>query len=102
MHRKVMPMAAAAGLIKDGQMLAVGGNALHRTPATFCHELAKRGRKDLKLASAAPGYASDVLCAADCVDTVYFGFFGFENEFGLAAGFRKGCQEGKIRAMEGS
>lgn len=103
MHRKVMPMAAAAGLIKDGQALALGGNALHRSPAAFAHELAKLNRTNLKIAGGpAPGYASDVLCAVDSVDTVYFGFFGFENEFGLAPGFRKGCQEGKIRAMEGS
>lgn len=39
MHRKVMPMATAASLIKDGEMLAIGGNALHRTPSAFCHEL---------------------------------------------------------------
>jgi glutaconate CoA-transferase subunit A len=83
MHRKVMSMAAAAELVKNGQMLALGGNALHRTPA-------------------APGYAADVLCAAGAVDTVYFGFFGFENEYGLAAGFRKGSQEGRIKAIEGS
>ncbi|MHB8156167.1 MAG: CoA transferase, partial [Desulfocucumaceae bacterium] len=102
MQRKLMPMTSAASLIEDGQLLAVGGNALHRTPAAFCHELAEMSRTRLKIVGIAPGYASDVLCAGDCVDTVYFSFFGFENEFGLAAGFRKGCQEGKIKAVEGS
>jgi glutaconate CoA-transferase subunit A len=95
-------MAAAAELVKDGQMLALGGNALHRTPAAYAHALARLKRFNLKIAGAAPGYASDVLCAAGAVDTVYFGFFGFENEYGLAAGFRKGCQEGRIKAIEGS
>lgn len=102
MFRKVMTMSEAASLVKDGQMVAVGGNALHRTPAAFCHELARHKRSCLKMVGAAPGYASDVLCAAGAVDTVYFGFFGFENEFGLAPGFRKGCQEGKIKVIEGS
>lgn len=102
MFKKVMPMAAAVSLIKDNQLLALGGNALHRTPAAFAHHLARVGRKGLKVCGAAPGYASDVLCAAGCVDTIYFGFFGFENEYGLAAGMRKGCQSGMIKAIEGS
>ncbi len=102
MHRKVMPMAEAVDLVKNGQILALGGNALHRSPAAFAHALAGLKRSNLKVAGAAPGYASDVLCAAGAVDTAYFGFFGFENEYGLAAGFRKGCQEGRIKAMEGS
>lgn len=102
MHRKLMPLSSAANLIEDGQMLAVGGASLHRTPAAFCHELAKMNKTGLKIVGVFPGYAADVLCAANCVDTVYFSFFGFENEFGLAPGFRKGCQEGKIKAVEGS
>ena len=102
MKKKLVSMSAAVGMVRDGQMLGVGGNSLHRSPASFCHELAASGRSALTLVGAAPGYASDVLCAAGCVDRVYFGFFGFENEFGLAPGFRKGCQEGRIKAVEGS
>ncbi|MFX4262249.1 CoA transferase subunit A [Pelotomaculum propionicicum] len=102
MHSKLMPLSSAVSLIKDSQTLAVGGSSLHRTPAAFCHKLAAMNKTALKIVSVFPGYAADVLCAADCVDTVYFSFFGFENEFGLAPGFRKGCQEGKIKAIEGS
>ena len=102
MKKKLMTLAAAVELIGGGQMLGVGGNSLHRSPAAFCHELAGSGRKGFTMVGAAPGYASDVLCAAGCVDKIYFGFFGFENEFGLAPGFRQGCQEGRIKAVESS
>lgn len=102
MFSKVTSMSEAVQLVQDGQLLAVGGNALHRTPAAFCHELAKLKKKGLKGAAAAPGYAMDVLCAADCIDEIYFGFFGFENEYGLAVGMRKGIQAGQIKAIEGS
>lgn len=102
MIKKVMSMAEAVDLIKENQLLAMGGNALHRTPAAFAHCLARAKVGGLKVCGAAPGYASDVLCAVGCVDTIYFGFFGFENEYGLAAGMRKGCQSGQIRAIEGS
>lgn len=102
MLSKVKTMSEAVRLVQNGQMLGVGGNALHRTPAAFCHELAKLGRKELKGVGAAPGYAMDVLCAAESISEVYFGFFGFENEYGLAPGMRKGIQEGKIKTVEGS
>lgn len=102
MISKLKSMPEAVALVQNGQMVAVGGNALHRTPASFCHELAKCKRTGLVGVAAAPGYAMDVLCAAESLSTVYFGFFGFENEFGLAPGMRKGMQEGKIKAIEGS
>jgi glutaconate CoA-transferase, subunit A len=97
-----MSMTEAASLVEDGQLLALGGNALHRTPAAFGRELARRKHGALKICGAAHGYATDLLCATHAVDTVYFGFVGFENEYGLAPGMRKGCQEGWLRAVEGS
>jgi len=101
MEKKVMSLKDAVSLVKDGQMLGIGGNGLHRNPSVFCFDLARRGLKDLKLVAAAQGLASDSLCAADSVNEIYFGFFGFENEYGLAPGMRKGCQEGKIKPLEG-
>lgn len=102
MFSKLKTMSEAVRLVQDGQMLAVGGNALHRTPAAFCQELAKLKRTKLKGVGAAPGFAMDVLCASESIDEVYFGFFGFENEYGLAPGMRKGIQAGKIKVVEGS
>lgn len=102
MGSKLMSLKDAAALVKDGQMLALGGNSLHRSPAALCREIARQGRVGLKLVSAAGGYNVDVLCAAGAADEVFFGFIGFENEYGLCQGFRQGVQEGKIRAVEGS
>ena len=102
MQKKVMRMQDAVSLVKEGQLLGIGGNSLYRNPSAFCFELARRGLKGLQLCGTSHGIASDVLCAVGSVEVVYFGFFGFELEYGLAPGMRKGCQEGKIRAMEGS
>jgi glutaconate CoA-transferase subunit A len=101
MIKKIMGMQDAVKLVKDGQLLGIGGNSLHRNPNAFCFELAKCGLKGLTLCGTAHGVASDVLCAVGAVNKIYFGFFGFENEYGLAPGMRKGCQESKIKAMEG-
>ena len=101
MCRKVMPMARRLNWLRTARCL-LWAECVAPPPAAYAHALARLKRFNLKIAGAAPGYASDVLCAAGAVDTVYFGFFGFENEYGLAAGFRKGCQEGRIKAIEGS
>ena len=102
MKGKLMSLSEAANLIKDGMLLTSGGNSLHRSLVALGFEVAKLGRKGLKHCAAAPGLFADVLCATGAIDTIYFGFTGFENEYGLAVGMRKGVQSGKIRPIEGA
>lgn len=102
MRDKVMSLSQATGLIKDGMLLAIGGNAMHRTPSLFTLALTKTPVKELKLCGAAPGLATDILLTSLQADTSYFGFSGLENEAGLSPGMRKGMEGGKVRAIEGS
>lgn len=102
MREKITTLAEAAQLIKDGMLIASGGNSLVRSPAAFGFELAKLNRKNLKHCAAAPGLFADVLCATGAVDTIYFGFTSFETDYGLAVGMRKGVQAGEIRPIEGA
>lgn len=101
MKEKMMSLSQAADLIKDGMLLAMGGNGMHRNPTLFALELSRRPLKGLKLCGAAPGIASDYLMAQ--ADTAYFGFFGLENEAGLAPQMRKYMEgDGPAAAKEGS
>lgn len=103
MKNKTMPLSQAADLIKDNMLLAIGGNAMHRTPSLFTLALTRKPVKNLKLCGAAPGLATDILVATLQADTSYFGFSGLENEAGLSPGMRKGMEgEGRVRAIEGS
>lgn len=103
MKEKVMSLSQAVDLIQDGMLLAMGGNAMHRNPTLFSLALTLRPVKELKCCGAAPGIAADILFATNQADTAYFGFFGLENEAGLAPGMRKAMQnDGPARAIEGS
>lgn len=102
MFSKLTSLADAAKLIQDGQTISLSGNALHRNPAAFARELAKLNRNNLKIMGAAHGYAADILCATGAVSEIYFGFCGFENEYGLAPGIRQAIQSGSTKAIEGS
>jgi hypothetical protein len=103
MREKRMSLSQAAGLIRNGMLVAVGGNGMHRNPTLFCLELSRTKVKDLTLCGAALGVAADVLLATRQAVTAYFGFFGLENEAGLAPGMRKAMEgDGTARAVEGS
>lgn len=103
MREKIMSLSQATDLIKDGMLLAMGGNAMHRNPALFSLALTQKPVKELKVCGAAPGIAADILLATLQADTAYFGFLGLENEAGLAPGMRKAMEgDGPAKAMEGS
>lgn len=93
-------LTEAAGLIEDGQMLALGGNSLTRTPAALVREIARQGRRGLRLVKTAGGYDIDLLCAAGAAGEVHSGYIGFENLFGLAPAYRRAVEAGDVRAVE--
>lgn len=93
-------LTQAAALIEDGQMLALGGNALNRTPAALVREIARQGRRGLRLVKTAGGYDIDLLCAAGAAAEVQTGYVGFENLFGLAPAYRRAVEAGDVRAIE--
>ncbi len=100
MASKMMSLTEAVALVQDGDLLALGGNALTRTPAAFVRELARRGRKGLRLVKTAGAYDVDLLCAAGAVAQTQTGYVGFENLFGLAPAYRRGVEEGRVQVVE--
>lgn len=97
---KCMDLSTAVALVKDGDTVAFGGNALFRSPMGAVKELVRQGRKDLHLIKTAIAYEADLLCAADSVKAVTAGFVGYEGEFGLCRWYRKGVESGRVRANE--
>ncbi|RMF92704.1 MAG: CoA transferase subunit A [Nitrospinota bacterium] len=100
MQEKVMTLEAGGKLLQDGDLVALGGNTLHRSPSAFVRELARQGKRDLKVVKTAGAYDIDLLCAAGVVSEVYAGYVGFENLFGLAPHYRKAVEEGRVRVWE--
>lgn len=96
---KLVALEEGAQLIKDGDILALGGNTIHRCPAGFARELARQGRKNLTLVKTAGAYDVDLLSLAGCLSTVHGGYIGFEN-LGMAVNYRKRVEAGEITASE--
>lgn len=100
MTDKRRSLAEAIGTIRDGSVVALGGNTLHRAPAAAVHELIRQGRRNLELVKTAGAYDVDLLCGVGCARAVSAGFVGYETVFGLAPMYRRAVESGAVEARE--
>ena len=69
---------------------------LHRIPAAFVRELARQGRRGLRLSKPSPSYDLDLLAAAGCLAEVDAGIASLESAFGGALpSYRRAVEAGK-------
>ncbi|MDK2808447.1 MAG: glutaconate CoA-transferase, subunit [Clostridiales bacterium] len=97
---KEMTLSEAVRLIHDGDMLALGGNVLHRAPMSLIREIARQKKKHLKIVKTAGAMDVDLLCMANCVDSVDAGFISYESEYSLANHYRRAVQSGQVAGNE--
>ncbi|WCF09329.1 CoA transferase subunit A [Paenibacillus thiaminolyticus] len=100
MSRKIISLQEAAALVHDGDILALGGNVLHRAPMAMVRELVRQRRRRLRLVKTAGAHDIDLLCAAGCVQSVDAGFVSYETEYGLAMHYRKAVERGEVQGHE--
>lgn len=97
---KVMSLQEAAGLIRDGMMLGLGGGHISEAPNAFVRELVKRGVKDLTIIPLnGTGYQTDILLGAGCVKTLYTSYVGLDY-IGTAPNYRRLAESGKLDIIE--
>lgn len=98
--KKITSLKSAIEKIHDGDMVSFGGNVLHRAPMAAVREIARQGKKNLRLVKTAGAQDIDLLCAMGCVESVDAGFISYETKYGLANHYRKGVQSGTIKGNE--
>ncbi len=93
---KVIDVASAADLVSDGDLVAIGGIHAHAAPMPIIRELARAGRRNLRLLpNVSAGLPVEVLIAAGTVAEVYTAYVGLE-DFGLAPAFRAAAESSTI------
>ena len=97
---KLVTLSNAASLVRDGDMVALGGNVLHRAPMSMVRELVRQNKKGLKIVKTAGAMDVDMLCLGGCVSSVDAGFISYETEFGLASHYRKSVESSMVKANE--
>lgn len=96
---KQLSIQEAVATVKDGSILALGGNALHRSPIAFVQELIRQEKKQLSVIKTAGALDIDLLALSKSIHSVYAGYIGFEM-LGLAQNYRKGVQNKEIVVHE--
>lgn len=99
-RHKLMTLEEAAGLIEDGDTVAVGGEFQARTPTALVKELIRQGKKDLHLVCHASGFAVDLACGGGIVGILEVTQLSFEREWGLAPNFKRCVEKGVIKVKE--
>lgn len=97
---KQVSLHEAAALIRNDQIITLGGTLSQRIPAAFVRQLARRRVTGLELIKSSPGYDVDVLAAAGCVSVVRSGMATLEQPFGMAPNFRRAVEQGRLRVVE--
>jgi len=98
--QKIMSLSEAAGLVHDGDIVAIGGNLSAREPIAMIRELIRQGKRNLHTVGGAHGVDIDLMCAGGVVGTVQNSFVGFEADLGLAPNFRRMAEAGTIKVRE--
>lgn len=81
---KLTSMAEAAGLVKDGDLVAMGGCLYSRTPLATLAEVLRQGRRGLTLARNLMCYEGDWYMAAGAADKLITAWFGIGLRWGLS------------------
>jgi glutaconate CoA-transferase subunit A len=90
-----MTAAAAAGLVRDGDHVAIQGLGTQGNPMTLVRELIRQGRRDLTITAVVGGIGVDWLAWKGCMAR-FCGPMVHMERFGLAQGLRRGVEDGRI------
>ncbi len=97
---KMVSLSQAITMVKDGDVIALGGNVLHRAPHKFVYELIRAKKKELQVVKTAGAHDVDVMCLGEIAKSVSAGFISYETEYGLCSNYRRSVEGGKVRADE--
>ncbi len=98
--KKLMTLSRAVNLIQNGDVVAIGGNVLHRAPMALVREIVRQEKRNLHIIKTAGAMDVDLLCLGDCAASVDAGFISYETEYSLASHYRKAVESGKVVGNE--
>jgi glutaconate CoA-transferase subunit A len=93
-------LAEAVSLVSDGAMVALGGGLCARLPMAMVRELIRQGRRGLHLIGSAHSVDVDLLVGTGAVRRCEESYVGFEQDLGLAPGYRRAAEAGTIEVAE--
>ena len=97
---KRVDLSTAAGMVADGDVVALGGGLSARLPMALIREMIRQGRRNLHVVGSAHSLDVDMLVAAGAITVCEESYVGFEQDFGLAPAYRRAAESGTIQVKE--
>jgi glutaconate CoA-transferase subunit A len=98
---KLMTAAEAVqGLVRDGDMIALGGFTVSRNVMVIAREIIRQGRRDLHLVMHSHGQAMDLLVGAGAVSRLELAYGGTGRFAPTGIRFRKAVQSGRVQVED--
>lgn len=99
MQEKLASIEEAAGLIRDGDVVALQNMATQSAPMALVREMIRQGRRRIGLVVLVGGIGVDWLAAAGVIDRLIGAAVTME-QFGLCQQYRAAVEAGRIRVEE--
>jgi glutaconate CoA-transferase subunit A len=99
---RLMSAAGAAGLVKDGDQVIIGGCMFSRTPIAILHELLRHGRRDLVISRNLSWLEAELLMVAGATKHLVTSWQGLGVPWGLSRILREQVEGGHVRFEEWS
>lgn len=99
---KRMPITDAAGLVHDGDHIAIGGCLYSRTPTLLLREVLRQHRRDVVLSRSLMCYEGELFLAAGASREIVTSWVGIGLPWGLSRIVREFVEGGKARFEEWS
>jgi len=98
---KLMTAAEAVQrLVRDGDMIALGGFTVSRNVMVIAREIIRQGRRDLHLVMHSHGQAMDLLVGAGAVSRLELAYGGTGRFAPTGIRFRKAVQSGRVQGED--
>ncbi len=94
---KIDTVDGLARQVQYGDCLAVGGGLSARAPMALIRAILRHKVRNLKVVGSAHGIDIDLLCGGGAVSSTAESYVGFEQDFGMAPNYRRGCETGEIK-----
>ena len=102
LREKVMTLEEAAGLVRDGDHVALGGCTLSRTPMAMVWALIRAGRKDLTVSRSITSTEGDLLYASGASRRILTSWFSQGIVWGVSKVMRRYVESRRARFEEWS
>ena len=99
-ENKLTNIEALASQVETGDCVAVGGGLSSREPMALIRSIIRNRVNSLTVVGSAHGIDIDLLCGANAVSASQESYVGFEQDFGMAQNYRRGCESGEIEIQD--